>query len=46
MNAHIETLEPIVDLGIASAVTQGSGAGATDFNQQPKNPLVGGLSDD
>jgi len=38
--------EPIVDLGRASALTRGTGAGATDFNQQPKMPMLGGLSED
>lgn len=38
-------LDEIIDLGTASVVTQGMGAGATDQNGQPKN-LIGGISDD
>ena len=34
----------IIDLGVASEVTQGTGAGSTDQNNQPKN-LMGGISD-
>jgi len=46
MNKSKEKFEPIVDLGQASVLTQGTGAGATDFNQQPRTPMLGGLTDD
>ncbi|BAI99048.1 MULTISPECIES: benenodin family lasso peptide [Sphingobium] len=38
-------VDEIIDLGTASAVTQGMGSGSTDQNGQPKN-LIGGISDD
>lgn len=37
--------DAIIDLGAASELTQGIGAGSTDQNNQPKS-LMGGISDD
>ncbi|WP_157220915.1 benenodin family lasso peptide [Flavisphingomonas formosensis] len=47
MNETIDTqTRDIIDLGVASVVTQGSGSGAIDFNLTPKDRVGGGIADD